>query len=375
MSEVTRANRPKKNTRLLYFSLVLFLIGVVVSYHHALVLPALDRYTDDETFSHIANIHDHTEYQKSVFGLAENADSDLSTTNVAGIASVYLLLSFILGIEDVVSISMGVNIFAIFCAAYFHVKICELCGMHKAYKYAFFLNLPLVYFSQLIGKDALYVALLYAVLFNYLRGNGKIILLCIVLGMMIRVQVLLLLIFALIAHIKFVGVKARLILLYVLSSLIGAFAFVKPGVLGDGADLGEGMTALVHTLNSVTYLGNFLLNPARFVQYIGEFGFFSLSAVVNPENFFQLFLVPFFIFFVLKIAKFRKLFDFSENPLARFFMLNLFLLLIVPIVNLRYFVVLLPFAVLAIGYRSNSAIGHRSFSEFFPPTKAMRRAA
>ncbi len=103
----------KANSVIYWFGVIL-LIAVVVVYKYKIVRPVYDNYTIENTYIHIANIHDHLEYEAALLDLNHllNADSN-HFDNVTGIASFYLLLSIIFGIDNFITVSLLVNCIAL----------------------------------------------------------------------------------------------------------------------------------------------------------------------------------------------------------------------------------------------------------------------
>src|SRR5690606_27559381 len=111
-------------------------------------------------------------------------------------------------------------------------------------------------------------------------------------------------------------------------------------------DLGGGVANLLNYLNKY-YIGNLLLNPVRIVQYIYEFIRFPFyySRLVD------FLIIPLLVVFMLTLS--RACHVFSKNIVSFLFFCLLMTLLVVPIVNLRYFILVFPvyFLLLGLGVR------------------------
>lgn len=337
----------RHTSALLYWLCVGVLLLVIIGYNSAFVQPAVDQYSPDSTFSHVANIHDHLEYESRLTDFGGFSDP-ISTylDNVAGISIAYFFLTALLGFQDVVTTSILVNCTALVISAAIHLKICNSYA-RRGTAYTFFLNLPFIYFCQLIGKDMLYVAVLYTMLLLLLQRRWLPLALLAVVAAVVRTQTIIVFLFMLILAFRGLPLKQRFLLLYVLSSFAGAYSFTGDRVIGLDADLGSGVSWIVFELNSATRLGNLLLNPVRVLQYVVEFITAPLALIGTQVHFFTLFLLPYLLYFATHLGRLRDAMTATRTHTTQFFFVTVLVMLIVPIINLRYFVALLPFAVIA----------------------------
>lgn len=343
-----RVRRPKRKfSPFLYWLGIAALLLVIFFYSSELVRPAVANYSSSDTYSHIANIHDHLEYEgwlTDYSGLSDPISTYLD--NVAGISIAYLLLTDLLGFADVITTSLLVNCIALVIAAAIHLKICNTYALRGS-AYTFFLNLPLIYFCQLVGKDMLYVTVLYAMLLLVLKERWLALALLAVAAAAVRTQSVIVFFFLLILSFKRLQLKHRVLLLYVLSALAGTQAFIGNKVIGLDADLGGGLSSIVFELNSATRLGNLLLNPVRVLQYVVEFVTAPFWLTTLQIHFFNLFLVPYLLYFAAHLGKLRNALMAIQSRVTQFVFVVVLVMLILPIINLRYFVALLPFIVIA----------------------------
>jgi hypothetical protein len=338
----------------LYWIGVCFLLSAVVVYHFTLVKPAIEEYTLEDTFSTIANIHDHYEYTDGILVFDELAFENplYWLNNVMGLSSIYYFLGSLFETDDYIYISIYVNSFALIGVAYLHFIISPQISDHPHLRFTFFLNFPLIYFCQLVGKEVLYLAVLYGILFFYLRKKWVGALCVGMAGLFVRTQILLVLAFLVLLSVNKIKGKVRFLIAYFFSGVLGTLVLLGGQVIGKEADLGDGVSAIVYQLNERLYLGNLLLNPIRLMQYIWEFSRSALLSLTPNINPISLFLIPYFLYFLLKFGKFSRLTNLEKNPVSRFSLTLLFVLMIVPIVNLRYLIIILPFIVLAMNYKA-----------------------
>jgi hypothetical protein len=142
--------------------------------------------------------------------------------------------------------------------------------------------------------------------------------------------------------------KLKVLVSYTFISALGYLALNT--VLGVNAELGTGISNYVRTVNNNIYIGNFLLNPLRVLQYVIELITVPFTSLYPDIRFSELFVSGFTAYILLNFKKLPRLFDLSNNPFSVYFVCLLFTLLVTPIVNLRYFILIIPFLILAINY-------------------------
>lgn len=328
-----------------YFLCCFVFLGVSLIYFLNITMVFLDQYSIDSPFSGYANYHDHFVYKSEVMRILDGQFkvSDFSP-NVTGIAIIYYLANLAFPVSfEVSSFFLNVIVLSILLLVYY--SLCRFLNLSSIYFFLIFSLVYFIYLAQLAGKDIFYA--LFILLFLRLaleRSYLKIILLSIVFGLFVRVQAVVLLSLFLVYFLAWISYGLRLFVVYVAASVVGVL--VTNSVLGEGADLGGGVANLLNFINKY-YIGNLLLNPVRLVQYIYEFIRFPFyySRLVD------FLLVPLIIVFILTLS--RACHVFSKNIVSFFFFCLLMTLLVVPIVNLRYFILVFPiyFLLLGLGVR------------------------
>ncbi|MBE0369261.1 hypothetical protein [Pseudoalteromonas aurantia] len=349
-----------KSSFYFYVTMFFFLL-LAIFYNSYLVEPVLNTYSIDNTNSHIANIHDHLEYKNRMLQLS-NSELSIYTyfDNVTGIALLYSFFQDVFYWISFESVVLIVNFLFVLLLGVEYLKIINILGYDNNVKYLFFLNLFLLYSVQLAGKDVIYS---YFLMLNFrFLAQGKIlkfylsILICAVL---VRFQIVLLVLFLLIMEYKRISVLYRIIVCYLFSSLFGVLAFKY--VIGEGADLGGGISTYVASLNDRYYIGNFLLNPIRFFQYIVELVKAPIMAFHPYIDYVGLTSMFFLLYILARARRLTRLIDLSDNLPSRYLFCMVLLLLVVPIINLRYFLIYTPFIILAINYRIENHNEKNSF--------------
>jgi hypothetical protein len=335
----------KKNT--LYYLLTVVLISSIIAYSVILVNPLVDFYSEQTQYGGIANFHDHFEYINVPVVGVDSFDQSISSLNVLGLGLFYSIIgNYFFGYE-IISIALIINIFAVLVAASLHVKICRLCNFAPSAYWLFFLNLPLIYYSQLVGKDAISVSLLYGMLYCYLKNRHLLLLLLGLVGFLIRVQLLVYPIFLLFLMLFGDRQKLAYVLLYIICSIAGVYAMNYSGAIGDITETSSGITGVVYKINEFIPVGNLLLNPVRFIQNI--ILFVSAPFVgIWYGNIFYISMAP-LVFYVMKNARFiRDLANRGHEKLRHFSFVVIMVLLMYPIINTRYVALIAPFIILNI---------------------------
>jgi hypothetical protein len=335
----------KKNS--LYYLLTAVLISSIIAYSVYVVHPLVDLYSELTQYGEIANFHDHFEYINIQTVSVDIFDQSISSLNVLGLGLFYSIISnFFFGYE-IISIAQIINIFAVLVAASLHLKICRLCNFPPSAYWLFFLNLPIIYYSQLVSKDAISVSLLYGMLYCYLGNRHHLLLLLGLVGFFIRVQLLVYPIFLLFLMLFGGKQKSAYILLYIIASIAGSYAMNYSGAIGDITETSSGITGVVYKINDFIPLGNLLLNPVRFIQNIILFTSAPFVGIWYG-NIFYISMAP-LVFYIIKNARFIKyLPNRGQKKLYHFSFVVIMVLLMYPIINTRYVALIAPFIILNI---------------------------
>lgn len=338
-------------SNIIYFFLLILLTVSSIVYHNYILMPVFDNYSENDTYSHIANIHDHLEYFDRFNSLGETEFSLVSYfDNVTGVATLY---GFVCKAFDECSfhaLALYVNLFFLFLMSLVNLRLINKYFYNREVKYLFFINFFLIYLVQLAGKDIIYLFFLYSILLSYIEKRWiTVLILVAVCALLVRFQIVILYALLIIMNSKFIALRLRFLLSYLLVSFLGCLAF--SGVLGAEADLGAGLSDTIRQLNNRYYVGNLVFNPLRFVQYIYEFIITPFKSIYPDLLYSGIFLFGFFFYFAFNFLSIKKIIDVENNVFSMFSVCLLLMLLVVPIINLRYFVTILPFIVLAMNYK------------------------
>ncbi|OWQ46211.1 hypothetical protein CDL60_16580 [Roseateles noduli] len=247
---------------------LLLLLGACYAYFATFGQGADDYVDDAGSVQYTLNAHDHFVYVDNIEDI-QHEGLQYQFNNDVGIATLYVALSWILPLPhdtSFIATAFVFNCLTISAIFFLYLRICQELKLDQGALLLFFANLSLIYFSQLINKDALTIlAFLLTVLLG-LTGQMRWLWLVLPLYALVRQQLLLfgLIYLALIYSRR--PVRTAL-LLYVLTSLVAGLLSVFAQVIGEDS-LGEGLSARLIEFNSSYYIGYTLFNPLRVVQYI-----------------------------------------------------------------------------------------------------------
>lgn len=300
------------------------------------------------------NVHDHLVY---VSGIDRVRDGSLvyEVSNDLGIAMIYAALASAFPALVSPDFTMLAFVFncATLCGVYMaYAQICNELGVSAWAKVAFFANLSLVYFAQLINKDMLSVLVfLLAVLWG-IRGKWLWLLLALPLLALVRQQ---LAVFA-ILYVVLMRTRhpIRMILLgYVVTSIVAAVLSIFAGIIGEES-LGDGFSLYLIDFNRQYYVGYLLFNPVRVVQYVLDaLRSFDLSTETGGIDTAKLLRWPQLILLLMLgrelvqlVTRFRAWFSTPAKPLVMVVVAYLLAWLMNPTVNARYVMLITPVLVL-----------------------------
>jgi hypothetical protein len=285
---------------------------------------------------------------------------DLS--NDKGISFFYSIISIFYDYDfdpDLSLTSLFVNCAALCLCYYFYIKISNELGLGYFGKYSFFFNISFIYFAQLINKDMITIlAFLMAAYFG-LKNRILPLLVMIPFFGLIRIQ-LIAFFFIYIFFITSKNHRLRIFIAYTLTSLIAGYLSVFYSVIGEDS-LGEGFSSFIVEFNKEYFVGYFLFNPIRALQFAfdayGSFWIFTPIGGVDMAKLLripQLLLILFLIRPLLSIfSKFNFWLNTDVRPLVFLIIAYLLTWLMNPTVNARYVMLITPVLVLFAIYARN----------------------
>lgn len=220
------------------------------------------------TWQYAINSHDHLVYVSGI-DRVRNGFVFYELSNDLGIAMIYAALASVF--PAFVDTEFTLLPFLFNCATLIvvylvYARLCNDLRLGGWAKAAFFANLSLVYFAQLINKDMLTVlAFLLAVSWG-LRGKAWWILLLLPLLALVRQQL------AVFAVLFFLLMRSErpvrlMVAMYVGTSVAAGVLSIVASVIGDES-LGDGFSLFLIDFNRRYYIGYLLFNPIRVLQYL-----------------------------------------------------------------------------------------------------------
>lgn len=306
----------------------------------------------------VTNIHDHLIYKENI-EMVRSGESLFEFANDKGIASVYLLLSYVLPFlvtEDMELMSFIINIATLFVNFLIYSKISDKLGLGIHGRMSFFVNLSFIYFSQLINKDMLTIYCFLLAAMNGLERKYWNLLILLPFFLFVRMQ---LVVFVLLFVFFSIGGRLwlKVLLAYLTTSLLMGYLSVTHPIIGEES-LGGGFNSYVIEFNSNYLVGYLLFNPVRVIQYVVDaylsFSIFTEDGAVDVAKVLR---IPVLTLFIFLYPSVQKLF-FNINlylktpvrPLILVILAYLITWLMSPIVNARYVMLITPIVLLAILY-------------------------
>lgn len=343
---------------LFYYALFIFFILAAISYHIHMVTPIINLYDNQNTYSSIANLHDHYIYKETFekinycFGAGGlNYCRNLNLfDNITGISMLYYVLDKLtFSSMSFSSLALLSNLLAITVIFFTHLLLCKNLNLNGKYLFSIALNLPLIYFSQTAGKDILHILCLYLLLYLYLNKYIILMLAFTLLStVFVRVQFGFLIPIVIFMHCKNISYSIRLLLVLLTIALFSSILFNR--IVGIGDLLPSRSLMMIRDVNAVTFfLGSLIFIPFKIIQSFYETLTFPL-VLFRGVNYFAVFSIPYLIYLILNlklVIKNIKTF-FLLNKIGRFLLLTFLILLVSPFTNPRYVMLYFPIFTLAV---------------------------
>jgi len=227
---------------------------------------------DSEYFFYPLNMDQRKSYIPTIRQMEENWSDVNLLNNTAGISYAYYLLKKMIGFpyDAIPLVSFLVNNTCIILCYRYFVRIGTQLGFMMRYRWMFFLNPALIYYSQLINKEIF--SLLFVLAFTWHLGQKQPWKLLIASGLssFIRMQLAPVGVLSLWLYRRHRCI-AGIVMLYVITSLVSGIS-ISDVTLDESQLLREdgssGLAKLMYLLNQEYYVGSLLLNPIRVIQYL-----------------------------------------------------------------------------------------------------------
>jgi hypothetical protein len=310
----------------------------------------LARYEVNEgLFQQELNAHDHNIYLGSVDRITSGDVTAYEVSNDIGIAAIYVGLAWVLpGLvdEQMSVLALVFNCAILVCCYFLHSRICEHYRLGELAKWAFFLNLSLIYFAQLINKDMLTIFAFLLVIDCALNRRMWLVLLLVPVFALVRQQLAIFLLLFLWAN---AGKRPafRLGMAYVVTSVAAGFLSYYVSIISEES-LEGGFSQFLINFNEKYLIGYLIFNPFRVLQY-----FFDVYSSFQPFNEFggldtakllrwpQLVLLTFLLPAVIRAFRhFRRSLSGPERPVVLAVAAFFIVWLMNPTINARYMVLI-----------------------------------
>lgn len=334
-----------------------FLLGACLYYYLFLVL-GIDQVFGLE-LSHVANEHDHNVYVSYLVRIRDGY-YDIGLNNNFGIAFMYSILYFLLPYKF--SLSFIAFIFNLLVIAFSFVvfsKIVRSNSEDGKYTYFFFFNLVLLYYSQLINKDALTILISLLAILKPPKFRYFYLVFLIVFAFLVRIQLGMILVF----YLFYLVFDSRFWVLYsifLVTSIAGGYISANELVISKET-LGEGLSFRFFEINTLSPVLNLLIAPLRAIQFYFSMGlsFFPFSSGALDLS--RLLLIPVLVLLILNIknlfSALRIAIVNKHSPFRDFFgflFIFTFTWIMNPSINDRYATLVLPVVLVILAtYKGN----------------------
>ena len=292
------------------------------------------------------NLDQGKSYMHHLNGMTDGKFIPLSSAT--GIAYIYFFFSYFfieITADNVALISFIFNnIFVIISYLYF-VKIgVEVLRLPLRYRWLFFMNPSLIYFSQMIQKEMLSLAAVLAL--TYYIAKTKKFKSILVTGMATiqRIHFLVLTPMAIFLTNAFGGFWKKVFILYVMTSLGAAYLVNSSNFVNFTGASADGYSQLILKINRGYYIGNLLFNPIKFVQYLYDL-FASFNCITNnlQIDLYRAHNIPYLIFLIFNwkklrciVLNYRAILRGPSRTILSVIIAYVFMILVAPIVHSRY---------------------------------------
>lgn len=307
-------------------------------------------------FDQYLNLHDHYVYLESM-DLVRGGESNYEFANDKGIASIYLVLTGLfpyLVTEDMESIAFIFNTLILLFSYLIYSKISDQLGLGFYGRLSFFVNLSLIYFSQLINKDMLTIFYFLIAVRLGMSRSYWLLLMLVPLFVYVRIQ---LAIFTVILIYISLGRRLwwKVLLAYLFTSLLAGYLSVYHSIIGDES-LGSGFNLFVMEFNRSYLVGYVLFNPVRLFQYVVDaylsFVIYTEDGAIDVAKVLRIPILVMFVYFYRDffslIVNIKKYLNTELRPLILVVIAYSLTWLMSPIINARYVMLITPVLLLAI---------------------------
>lgn len=312
------------------------------------------------------NAHDHFYYLETIKRLEQDGFA-YELNNDVGISYFYLFLNRFLfdGAADYIYISIFVNLAFLVSCFWCYLRLCDYYGFGLGAKVCFFAGFHLVYFAQLINKDMISVFLIVFSVYCSVYRRIWLLLFMLPFCALVRQQLFVYVVLFLFFYTA-VQPMWRVLAAYIITSLVAAYLVVEKNIIG-WESLEGGFSSIVYLINSETYLGYFIFNPIRILQFAQD-ALLSLIFVLPgggvemarllraPQVILLIFLAwPLYVSIKRSGRGMRE----SSKPLYSALFAFLLAWLMNPTINARYVMLITPVLVLLAFYARKNFIKKR----------------
>jgi len=329
-----------------------------VTYYCAFSAPYARGDLDEFSFFYYPLIESDHEYYLQTIQKIKDGTPTLGFNNNAGISYLYFVIQKLFGYDNdnIVFVAFCVNSLSCLVAFFVFFKIVSFLRLPSRYSLLFFINLGLIYSSQLINKELLSLLLILLMVYSVMINKKKFMFLLIPLSMVVRLQLGLIgfLILWLDNRRRYIP---SIILLYIIMSIGAALVSIyapgfDPEYMQD-TSLGTKLVQRTYLLNQEYLIGSLILNPVRIIQYFYDLSrslFFIQDGLIDLYKLRDVPMIVLLVFFSKDIIfAFRKI-GFYQHTVNRVLITSIIVFVLVllmnPLIHARYLFPILPLMIL-----------------------------
>lgn len=340
-----------KSTILYIISIITFLLFNEIFYY--LYYIDIMTYNTIGT-SDLVNLHDHIIYLQYIRFIAEGQSLFVFGNNF-GIASIYYVLGNIFDTTNYNMLSHYLNNLVYIFISIYVFKVFKLLKIPLILSIFFIFNPVNFYYLGLISKDSFTILIVLMFVYYLIKKEYYLFILLVLFSIIIRMQLPLfgLSLFFLVYYTN-ISNKKKIIFIYIISSIAAVLLTNTINIISEesmNTSLGIGITTIVQSLNKEYYIGSFLLNPIKIVQYFYDYSL-AYKYIFSPDLFYFYRIKEFVNLIFLPISIFSIFIYLFFNKKNIDYGIQIFLLVIVsfftvwlinPTVNYRYIGVFMPY--------------------------------
>lgn len=315
-----------------------------------------------EIFGYALSTMDHNVYYDSVkvFNSGGSPFWVVQNNNAIAMGYIYYLLLKIGRNYTIIQVAFFVNNLIILISYLVFSKILNKLAINPKFRFVFFLNPLLIYYSQLINKESFSLLIVLLLLLLLLDNKMFWVYALIPFSMLVRIQYGVFIIFT-IYMVRANNFKLSIMGVYIITSFLAIVSFYS--AFPESIETGIfGISNIIYQLNMKYYIGSLIFNPLRILLYLYDLlrtFIFITDGYFNPHSFAYIPTCLIIMYYFRPIThKFINISLYSKTQIRYILAIIIsfvFVLLMNPITHARYlFPITIPLVILGISTKNGS---------------------